>query len=66
MKKVELTERERTIIYCLVRMKEIETQQENWRLDAKTERFTDEEIKKYDTNSNLLLELSALEEKLKD
>lgn len=66
MKTIELTERECTILYCLVRMEEINRQQENWRMDKKTERFTDEEITKYDSNSHVIRELSALEDKLKD
>lgn len=66
MKTVELTDRERTILMCLVRMEEINRQQENWKIDEKTERCTDEEIKKYDTNSHVIRELSAITEKLKD
>lgn len=66
MKTVELTDREQTILYCLVRMEEINRQQENWMMDKKTERFTDEEIAKYDSNSHVIRELSALEDKLKD
>lgn len=66
MKTVELTDREQTILYCLVRMEEINRQQENWRMDKKTERFTDEEIEQYDTNSAVILELSVLANKLKD
>ena len=66
MKAVELTDRERIILMCLVRTEEIKRQQENWKLDGKTEKFTDDEIKQYDINSQLLLELSVLTEKLKD
>ncbi len=64
MKTIELTDREQTILYCLVRMEEINREQENWQMDKKTERFTDEEIAKYDRNSEVLLELSVLAEKL--
>jgi len=66
MKTVELTNREQTILMCLVRMEEIKRQQENWKMDEKTERFTDEEIEKYDRNSEVLLELSVIANKLKD
>ena len=66
MKTVELTDRERTILMCLVRMEENKRQQENWKMDEKTERFTDEEITKYDRNSEVILELSVLANKLKD
>ena len=66
MKVIELTDREQTILMCLVRMEEIKRQQENWKMDGKTERFTDEEIKQYDTNSQLIMELSVIVEKLKD
>lgn len=66
MKIVELTNREQTILMCLVRMEEIKREQENWKMDKKTERFTDAEIERYDTNSAVLLELSAIADKLKD
>lgn len=66
MKTVELTDRERTILMCLVRMEEINRQQEQWKMDKKTERFTDEEIEQYDTNSYVLRELSVIANKLKD
>lgn len=66
MKTVELTDREQTILMCLVRMEEIKRQQENWEMDKKTERFTDEEIEQYDTNSYVLRELSVIANKLKD
>ena len=66
MKTIELTDRENLILMCLVRMEENKRQQENWKMDMKSERFTDEEIEKYDTNSKVLLELSAIVDKLKD
>ena len=66
MKTVELTSRERLILMCLVRMEENKRQQENWKMDMKSERFTDEEIEKYDTNLHVLLELSVIANKLKD
>ena len=66
MKTVELTDRERVILMCLVRMEEINRQQENWKMDEKTERFTDKEIEKHDTNTHVIKELSVLAEKLKD
>lgn len=65
MKAVELTDREQMVLLCLVRMEEIKRQQENWEMDKKTERFTDEEIAKYDRNSEVLLELNTIAEKLK-
>ena len=64
MKTVELTDREQVILMCLVRMEEINRQSENWKMDEKTERFTDEEIEKYDRNAEVLLELSVLVKKL--
>lgn len=66
MKTVELTKREQLISMCLVRMEENTRQQENWKMDMKNERFTDAEIERYDTNSAVLLELSAIVDKLKD
>ena len=66
MKTVELTKREQLILMCLVRMEENTRQQENWKMDMKNERFTDAEIERYDTNSAVLLELSAIVDKLKD
>lgn len=66
MKTIELTDREQIILMCLVRMEENKRQQENWNMDKKTERFTDVEIERYDTNSAVLLELSAIVDKLKD
>lgn len=66
MKTVELTDREQTILMCLIGMERIKKEQENWKLDGKTERLTDEEIEKYDRNSAVLLELSALDKKLND
>lgn len=66
MKTVELTDRERTILYCLVRIEEFKRERENWEMEKKTERFTDEEIAKYDTNSHVIRELSILQDKLKD
>lgn len=66
MKTVELTDRERLILMCLVRMEENHRQQENWKMDMKNERFTDAEIERYDTNSAVLLELSVIVDKLKD
>lgn len=66
MKIVELTDREQTILMCLVGMEKLKRQQENWKIDGKTERLTEEEIKQYDTNSQVLLELSRLANKLKD
>ena len=66
MKTIELTDRERLILMCLVRMEENHRQQENWKMDMKNERFTDAEIERYDTNSAVLLELSAIVDKLKD
>lgn len=66
MKIVELTDREQTILMCLIGMERIKKQQENWKLDGKTERLTDEEIMIYDRNSEVLSELSVLDNKLKD
>ena len=66
MKTIELTDREQTILICLIGMERIKKEQENWKLDGKTERLTDEEIEKYDRNSAVLLELSALDKKLND
>lgn len=66
MKIIELTKREQLILMCLVRMEENHRQQENWKMDMKNERFTDAEIERYDTNSAVLLELSAIVDKLKD
>lgn len=66
MKIIELTKREQLILMCLVRMEENTRQQENWKMDMKNERFTDAEIERYDTNSAVLLELSAIVDKLKD
>ena len=66
MKTVELTDREQMILYCLVRIEEFNREKENWEMDKKTERFTEEEIAKYDTNLHVIKELSALQNKLKD
>ncbi len=66
MKVIELTDREQTILMCLIGMERIKKEQENWKLDGKTERLTDEEIEKYDRNSAVLRELSVLDNKLKD
>ena len=65
MKMIELTDRERTILMCLIGIEEIKREQENWKMDKKTDKFTEEEIKRYDTNLQLLLELSALRNKLR-
>lgn len=66
MKKIELTKREQTILMCLVGIERNNRQQENWIMDMKNERFTNEEIERYDVNSAILLELSTIAEKLKD
>lgn len=66
MKTVELTDREQTILVCLIGMEEIKRERENWEMDKKTDKFTKEEIERYDTNSQLLLELSVIRNKLKD
>lgn len=64
MKTVKLTDRELIILGCLINIDRINREQENWKLDRKSERFTDVEIQTYDNNVRIINELSILTEKL--
>ena len=64
MKIIELTDREHTILTCLIGIEQIRRETENWQMDKKTDRFTDEEIERYTQNEEVLAELSVLKSKL--
>lgn len=63
MKTVELTEREIAMLYCLVGIERNNRKIENWKMDAE-KTLTEKQIEKYNTNLDVLSELSVLCEKL--